>query len=106
VSCTPTSILADGTAGYFVFKAGTGRFGAEGRARPVRLFRSATARAPLVAGGTGGRFFTRRLAGGMGGRGRGGAASFSSLRGRGRGSLAESVLLVAFTCSGRFHSGF
>jgi hypothetical protein len=29
VSCTHTSILADGAAGYFVFKAGIGRFGAQ-----------------------------------------------------------------------------
>jgi hypothetical protein len=64
VSGTPTSILADGAAGFFVFKAGTGR-------RLVRLFGlrgflwSREERE--------GVFFTRRFAGGMGGREPGGS---------------------------------
>jgi hypothetical protein len=57
--------------------------------------------------GRNGRAFFYASVGGWDGRaGLRGATGFSSLRGRGRGSLAESVLLVAFTCSGRFHSGF
>jgi hypothetical protein len=98
VSGTPTSILADGAAGFFVFKAGTGR-------RLVRLFGlrgflwSREERE--------GVFFTRRFAGGMGGREPGGERpTFPVCEGGAAVRWRKSVLFVAFTCSDRFHSGF